>query len=224
VQPLSGTLAILPVKSFETAKQRLGDALNSVTRRVLVEAMYTDVLRALGHAETVAGVIVVTSDNGAQRIAEGYGAEVISDEHQGHNHAAALGVRRAVERGAQRVLLVPGDCPLLDPVEIDTLVGRRAPSRSVLVVPDRHGSGTNALLISPPDAFTPAFGPGSRVRHEQSAQAAGLSCDTVPVASLAFDVDTPEDLEAVETALAARRGGAAHTRGMLVQLARTGVR
>jgi 2-phospho-L-lactate guanylyltransferase len=221
---VSGTLAILPVKSFETAKQRLSEALNTVTRRVLVEAMYTDVLRALGHAETVAGVIVVTGDNGAQRIAEGYGAEVITDQHQGHNHAAGLGVSRAIARGAQRVLLVPGDCPLLDPVEIDTLVNRRAPSRSVLVVPDRHGSGTNALLISPPDAFTPAFGPGSRERHEQSAQAAGLSCDTVPVASLALDLDTPEDLEALETTLAARRGGAAHTRGMLAQFARTGVR
>jgi 2-phospho-L-lactate guanylyltransferase len=221
---MPGTLAILPIKSFETAKQRLSESLTTVTRRVLVEAMFTDVLRALGRATTVAGVIVVTGDNGAQRIAEGYGAEVATDEHQGHNHAVGLGVRRAIALGAQRVLLVPGDCPLLDPAEIDSLVSRRAPSRSVLIVPDRHGSGTNALLISPPDAFTPAFGPGSRMRHEQSAQAAGLSCDTVPIASLALDVDTPEDLEAVETSLASRRGGAGHTRGMLAQLARTGVR
>jgi 2-phospho-L-lactate guanylyltransferase len=94
----------------------------------------------------------------------------------------------------------------------------------VLIVPDRHGTGTNALLISPPDAFTPGFGPGSRERHEQRAAAAGVSSETVTVSSLALDVDTPEDLETVERTLAARHGGAAHTRGMLAQLARTGVR
>jgi 2-phospho-L-lactate guanylyltransferase len=218
------TLAVLPIKSFDAAKQRLRSSLNTVTRQVLVQAMFTDVLRALGHAETIAGVVVVSGDHGAQRIAEGYGAQVVTDQQQGHNHAAGLGIDRAVELGATRVLLVPGDCPLLIPGEIDELVNRRAASPSVLIVPDRHGSGTNALLITPPDAFTPGFGPGSRERHEQRAAAAGLSCDTVAVPSLALDVDTPEDLEKVESTLAARHGGAAHTRGMLAQLARTGVR
>jgi 2-phospho-L-lactate guanylyltransferase len=221
---MSGTVAILPIKSFDHAKSRLRASLNTLTRRVLVEAMFTDVLRALGRCQTLDGVIVVTADNGAQRIAEGYGAQVVSDEHQGHNHAAGLGVSRALELGATRALLVPGDCPLLDPAEIDALVHRRMPSRSLVIVPDRHGSGTNALLISPPDAFTPAFGPGSRERHEQNAAQSDLTSNTVAVASLALDVDTPEDLEAVETALAESHGGAAHTRGMLAQLARTGVR
>jgi 2-phospho-L-lactate guanylyltransferase len=218
------TLAILPIKSFDAAKQRLRSSLNTVTRQVLVQAMFTDVLRGLGHCQTVEGVIVVSGDNGAQRIAEGYGAHVVTDQQQGHNHAVGLGIDRALELGAGRVLLVPGDCPLLDPVEIDALVGRSTPSRSVLIVPDRHGSGTNALLITPPDAFTPGFGPGSRERHEQRAADAGLSSDTVSVPSLALDVDTPEDLETVESTLAVRHGGAAHTRGMLAQLARTGVR
>jgi 2-phospho-L-lactate guanylyltransferase len=221
---MPSTLAILPIKSFDSAKQRLRASLNDVTRQVLVQAMFTDVLRALGHCETIEGVIVVTGDHGAQRIAEGYGARVVTDEQQGHNHAAGLGIDTAVELGAERALLVPGDCPLLDPAEIDGLVSRRAPSRSVLIVPDRHGTGTNALLISPPDAFTPGFGPGSRERHEQRAAAAGVSSETVTVSSLALDVDTPEDLETVERTLAARHGGAAHTRGMLAQLARTGVR
>ncbi|MEA2211936.1 MAG: 2-phospho-L-lactate/phosphoenolpyruvate guanylyltransferase [Solirubrobacteraceae bacterium] len=218
------TLAILPIKSFDAAKQRLRSSLNPVTRQVLVQAMFTDVLRALGHCQTIEGVIVVTGDNGAQRIAEGYGAHVVTDQQQGHNHAAGLGIDRAVEMAARAVLLVPGDCPLFDPAEIDALVTRRRPDRSVLIVPDRHGSGTNALLITPPDAFTPGFGPGSRERHEQRAAAAGLSSETVTVPSLALDVDTPEDLQQVESTLTVRHGGAAHTRGMLAQLARTGVR
>jgi 2-phospho-L-lactate guanylyltransferase len=94
----------------------------------------------------------------------------------------------------------------------------------VAIVPDRHGSGTNALLITPPDALRSAFGPGSRARHEQRAAESALSSQTVTVCTLALDVDTPEDLEALETALTERHGGAAHTRGMLAQMARTGAR
>jgi 2-phospho-L-lactate/phosphoenolpyruvate guanylyltransferase len=215
-------LAILPIKSFEEAKQRLGDALDRPTRRVLAEAMFTDVLIALRRCALVDEVLVVTSDHGAQRIAAGYGAIVLEGDEHGHNEAASRGVGRALELGAKRVLLVPGDCPLLDPAELDELIDTHPPQRSAVIVPDRHGSGTNALLLSPPDAMSPSFGPGSRQRHERLARAARLDVETVEVGSLALDVDTPEDLAVVEATLAARRGGAAHTRGMLRQLARIG--
>jgi 2-phospho-L-lactate/phosphoenolpyruvate guanylyltransferase len=214
-------LAILPIKSFDQAKQRLSDTLDPNTRRVLAEAMFSDVLVALRRSTLIESVLVVSGDHGAQRIAAGYGATVIEDQELGHNEAVALGIQRAVELGAPRVLLVPGDCPLLDPGELDELLARPAATRSAVVVPDRHGSGTNALLLTPPDALVPAFGPGSRQRHESIAGRAGLEVQTVPVDSLALDVDTPEDLTAVEEALANRHGGAAHTRGMLRQLSRT---
>jgi 2-phospho-L-lactate guanylyltransferase len=214
-------VAILPIKSFDQAKQRLSDTLDPNTRRVLAEAMFSDVLVALRRSTLIESVLVVSGDHGAQRIAAGYGATVIEDQELGHNEAVALGIQRAVELGAPRVLLVPGDCPLLDPRELDELLSRPAATRSAVVVPDRHGSGTNALLLTPPDALVPAFGPGSRQRHESIAGRAGLEVQTVPVDSLALDVDTPEDLTAVEEALANRHGGAAHTRGMLRQLSRT---
>jgi 2-phospho-L-lactate guanylyltransferase len=214
-------VAILPIKSFDQAKQRLSDTLDPNTRRVLAEAMFSDVLVALRRSTLIESVLVVSGDHGAQRIAAGYGATVIEDQELGHNEAVALGIQRAVELGAPRVLLVPGDCPLLDPRELDELLSRPAATRSAVVVPDRHGSGTNALLLTPPDALVPAFGPGSRQRHESIAGRAGLEVQTVPVDSLALDVDTPEDLTAVEEALATRHGGAAHTRGMLRQLSRT---
>ena len=214
-------VAILPIKSFDQAKQRLSETLDPVTRRVLAEAMFSDVLVALRRSTLIESVLVVSGDHGAQRIAAGYGATVIEDQELGHNEAVALGIQRAVELGAPRVLLVPGDCPLLDPRELDELLSRPAATRSAVVVPDRHGSGTNALLLTPPDALVPAFGPGSRQRHESIAGRAGLEVQTVPVDSLALDVDTPEDLTAVEEALANRHGGAAHTRGMLRQLSRT---
>jgi 2-phospho-L-lactate guanylyltransferase len=136
---------------------------------------------------------------------------VREDHDQGHNAAAELGVKEALRLGAQRALLVPGDCPALDPGEIDELLARRGSERSMIIVPDRHGTGTNALLITPPDVLAPSFGPGSCLRHVELAEAAGIAHEVVEVPSLALDIDTPEDLDAL-AGLAAR---ATRTRGLL---------
>jgi 2-phospho-L-lactate guanylyltransferase len=215
------TIAILPVKTLDTAKQRLAGELDPRPRRALVEAMFSDVLVALRRTTLVDQVLVVSSDHNAQRIAGGYGAMIAEDEDEGHNGAAQRGVARALELGMDRALLVPGDCPLLDPTELDALIARPVRAPYVLVVPDRHGTGTNALLITPPDALASSFGPGSHDRHHENGVAAGVRVETVEVPSLALDVDTPEDLATIEERLASTRGGAAHTRGMLRQLLRS---
>ena len=217
------TIAILPIKTLDAAKQRLAEELDPRPRRALVEAMFSDVLVALRRATLVDQVLVVSRDHNAQRIAGGYGAMISEDEdeNEGHNGAAARGIAQALELGMDRALLVPGDCPLLDPIELDDLISRSAGSPSVLIVPDRHGTGTNALLLTPPDALEPSFGPGSHNRHTEHAAAAGVAAQTVEVPSLAFDVDTPEDLAAIDARLSSTRGGAAHTRGMLRQLLRS---
>jgi 2-phospho-L-lactate/phosphoenolpyruvate guanylyltransferase len=215
------TLAILPIKTLDEAKTRLAEELDPRPRRALVEAMFSDVLVALRRAKLVDQVLVVSQDHNAQRIAGGYGAMVADDEDSGHNDAAGRGIARAIELGVERVLLVPGDTPLLDPVELDALIARQVEPPFVLIVPDRHGTGTNALLLQPPGAMKPSFGPGSHDRHHRHAAAAGITAETVEVRSLALDLDTPEDLQAVESTLDATRGGAAHTRGMLRQLARS---
>lgn len=215
------TLAILPIKNLDWAKQRLTPLLDPSPRRALVEAMLSDTLVALGRCSALERVLVVSSDTRAQRIAEGYGAVVIGDPDSGHNDAAAVGLRRATELGVDRALLVPADCPLLEPAELDRLALWETPERCVLVVPDRHGTGTNALLLQPPGVLGPSFGEGSHARHLDSARAAQIHAETVELPSLALDVDTPDDLAAVEETLARTRGGAAHTRGMLTQLARS---
>jgi 2-phospho-L-lactate guanylyltransferase len=145
----------------------------------------------------------------------------VDEDDPGHNAAAALGLRHALEAGYGRALLVPGDCPTLDPEALDRLIERAAAARSALIVPDRHGTGTNALLLTPPDSLAPAFGPGSRERHLENAHAAGVSPEVIDVPSLALDVDTPDDLTALQETLARTHGGAAHTRGMLSQLLRS---
>jgi 2-phospho-L-lactate guanylyltransferase len=215
------TLAILPIKTLDDAKTRLAAELDPRPRRALVEAMFSDVLVALRRAKRVDQMLVVSRDHNAQRIAGGYGAMVADDEDTGHNDAAMRGIARAIDLGHERVLLVPGDTPLLDPLELDAMIARPVEPPYVLIVPDRHGTGTNALLLQPPDAMKPSFGPGSHDRHQRHAAAAGIAAHTAEVPSLALDLDTPEDLQAVESTLADTRGGAAHTRGMLRQLARS---
>ncbi len=215
------TVAILPIKSFPDAKQRLSNGLAASWRRALAEAMFSDVLVALRRTPAISEIIVVTGDNGAQRIAGGYGATVLNDSDQGHNVAAANGARQALKSGAERVLMVPGDCPLLNPKELAALIEHPVGERSVLIVPDRHGTGTNALLLTPPDVFEPAFGEGSCQRHVDNANAQGAVPEVVEVSSLALDVDTPEDLDQVRDTLASTHGGAARTRGMLNQMSRS---
>jgi 2-phospho-L-lactate/phosphoenolpyruvate guanylyltransferase len=215
------TVAVLPVKTFTEAKRRLRTGLSPGERRALAQAMFCDVLIALRRSGAVDSVLVVSSDHGAQQIAGGYGAQVFADEEHGHNVAARHGVSAALEAGARRVLLVPGDCPALDPRELDELLGRPVPERAALIVPDRHGTGTNALVLSPPDVMAPSFGPGSCQRHLENAQQAGIHGEIVSVSSLALDVDTAEDLQELEAALAGTHGGAANTRGMLMQLLRS---
>ncbi len=216
------TLAILPIKNFAEAKQRLSEELTPGPRRALAEAMFSDVLVALRRAKTVDDILVVSGDRGAQRIAGGNGAMVIEDdEERGHNAAATIGIRMAVDEGVDRVLLVPGDCPLMSPVELDELLGRQAAPRSVLIIPDRHGTGTNALVLRPADALAPSFGPDSCQRHAANADVADIAHEIVAVPSLALDVDTPDDLAELQTTLAMLHGNAAHTRGMLSQLLRS---
>ena len=142
----------------------------------------------------------------------------------GHSQAAALGVAEAQRRGAARVLLVPGDCPALDPDEVGALLARDAgetAERRVAIVSDRHGSGTNALLLTPPGVMAPSFGPGSLARHARAAAAVGATVRVAALRSLELDVDTPGDLFALRDALQELPAAAApRTRALLAQLAR----
>jgi 2-phospho-L-lactate/phosphoenolpyruvate guanylyltransferase len=215
------TCAVLPIKRFDDAKQRLDRALNAGSRRALAEAMVSDVLHALRRATRVDAVIVVTGEHSAEALARAYDAQAIPDDDRGHSHAARSGVDWALENDFQRVLLVPGDCPALDPKEVDELVLEGMSAPDVIIVPDRHGTGTNALLLAPPDAIAPSFGPGSRARHEDAALEAGARWRIAEPRSLVLDIDTADDLAVLRAAFEARTGGAAHTRGLLARMERS---
>ncbi len=211
------TQAIIPVKRFAHAKQRLGKAVPAGARVALAEAMFLDVLSHLNRCKRIDATLVVTSDETVARTARWLGVEVLTqDQDEGHSEAASAGVELAIERGADRVALLPGDCPLLDPVELDRALGS-AP-RSALIIPDRHGTGTNGLVLSPPDAFTPAFGPDSCARHVSRARAAGVSFAVERISSLSLDLDTPEDLMQLRDALILRPELAPRTAQLIWEL------
>jgi 2-phospho-L-lactate/phosphoenolpyruvate guanylyltransferase len=217
------TIAILPVKSFGSAKQRLAPALGAGSRQALAQAMFSDVLSSLRRVPGVDAVAVVTSDRVAEAAALGERVEVLSDtEMAGQSAAALIGIRYAQAHGFDRVLLVPGDTPLLDPGEVAALL-RRALDNGVgaVVVPDRHGEGTNALLLTPPDVIEPSFGPASCERHVAAARAAEVPWAVEHVPTLALDVDTGQDLELLAATLDGRLGHAPATRGALRQLHRS---
>lgn len=207
------SFAVITIKRFDAAKQRLAGAIDENLRRRLAESMFGDVLEAIGGARLIDGVVVVTGEGRAAEMARAAGAEVVTDpEDAGHSAAASMGIARAVELGADRVILLPGDCPLLDPLELDRLL-TGMPSPWVAVVPDRHGSGTNAIVIAPPLAIEPSFGEGSFERHMDLARSAGVPASREPLPTLGLDLDTPADIVAltreVESMRAAGRPGRA---------------
>jgi 2-phospho-L-lactate/phosphoenolpyruvate guanylyltransferase len=198
--------AILPVKRFAAAKQRLAAGIDDERRVIVIAAMLEDVLEAIGDVRSIERTIVVTGEPDAVELARAAGAEVVEDPGQGgHSGAALAGIARAEELGARCALLLPGDCPLLDPRDVERLL-TGLPERYVAVVPDRHGTGTNAMALSPPGAIEPSFGEGSRARHVDAAREAGLPYSVAELPSLGLDLDTPADVIALTRAVEKDRG------------------
>ena len=218
------TLAVVPIKTLSAAKQRLSGSLAGGARASLMQAMFSDVLGSLRHTPSIDAIAVVTADVVADALGRGDGATVLHDTEQaGQSAATMIGIRYAIESGFDRVVLVPGDTPLVDALEVEALLGRASTGgHGVVIVSDRHGTGTNALVLTPPDAMEPSFGEGSFERHVALAEAAGVSFACEPAPSLEHDIDTPDDLAALARALDGARTVAPRTRGALRQLQRSG--
>jgi 2-phospho-L-lactate/phosphoenolpyruvate guanylyltransferase len=217
------TAAILPVKRFALAKQRLEPALGQGSRRALAAAMFADVLGALRHSTLIDTVILVSSEPVVRDAVDDDSLLLLPDPaEKGQSHATLAGLARASALGYERALLVPGDTPLIDQLELDNLIANAALGEvDVIIVPDRHGTGTNAVLLDPASPFQPQFGPGSRERHEEQARRRGLSHSVEQVASLLLDIDTPDDLAELRKAFEQHLARAARTQGVIVQIDRS---
>jgi 2-phospho-L-lactate guanylyltransferase len=206
---LSRTWALVPIRGLESAKTRLGEDLDAEERVALVTGLLRRTLLATRDARRIAGTIVVTMDPDAAGIAKELRAVGLVERAPGLNAAIEAARSVAVARGASAVLVLPADLPSISPSAVDELVETAARTESrgslVAIVPDRHGLGTNALLVSPPAAIDPAFGEASRAAHAARAEAAGADWLELD-GPLSLDLDTPADLLEAESAIGSLRG------------------
>ncbi len=192
--PKSGLWAVVPVKAFESAKERLAGVLSPRERARLAEAMLRDVLNALVATTELAGILVVTSDKSAARLACEFGAEVINDiSESGTNAAVAQGLRVLTLRGHRGAIVVPGDIPLTTAGELRKILVRARLCPIVLVAAARDG-GTNLMLTQPPDLLKPCFGPDSFAKHMAAARAIGIEPCILHLDGIGLDIDSSDDL------------------------------
>lgn len=186
-------VAVVPVRSLAGAKSRLGEVLDAEEREELVAGLLRRTLDAIAAAPSVARTIVVSPDEAVLDLARELGATPLRQLGSGLNAALDEARAAALELGAGALLVVPGDLPRIDPAAVGALVAARPSGPSVVLVADRHGSGTNALLLTPAAVIAFAFGDGSRGRHRALAAAAGAAYAEID-GPLVLDLDTPEDL------------------------------
>lgn len=192
--------AIVPVGSIEGAKTRLGETLDAEERHDLVSGLLERTLQAVMNATTIADVLVVSPDRDVLASASEVGARTLRQRSKGLNAGVCDGRDDAVAGGAEAVVVVPLDLPFITAASIDAVVATLTggDASSVLVVPDRHGSGTNILGLRPPDIIDVSFGIGSREAHRTAAVAAGATFVELD-GPLTVDLDTPDDLVFIES-------------------------
>ena len=190
--------AIVPVKPLRRGKSRLAGILTEEERTILNQELLERTLKTLSELKEVDHVLVVSRDPQALTIARGFGAKTVQEDGQPHlNTALTRATVVAQVHATQGVLVLPADLPLLTRDDVLTLIDRAAKPPVVVIAPDRHGKGTNALLMVPAGLIEYDFGEGSFQRHCERAKQAGATLEIVELPSLGLDLDLPEDLEMV---------------------------
>jgi 2-phospho-L-lactate guanylyltransferase len=183
---------LLPVKTFTNAKQRLVPALDAPTRAGLARAMCTDVLNTLARTRVAERVIVFTAEDEVIEMARPFGFDVVVETSvDGHSAAVNRMVSELLSSSA-RILSIAIDLPRLVPSEIDFALD--AASEPVTLIPSRDWTGTNGVVFISPAHIAMEYGEGSFRRHLSKAAAAGHRADVMSLPGIAFDIDTPEDL------------------------------
>ena len=187
--------AVVPVKDTEAAKSRLAAALPAKLRREFFLEMLEDVLAALAAAPGLAGRLLVTTDQAAIALAGRYRAECIADgAEDGHTGAVAAAARHLAQSRRGGMLTLPGDIPLVTAAEIGELLRAHREAPSFTIAPSHDEKGSNAVIVSPPDAVTLRFGDDSFYPHLAAARARGIAPQVLHLPGIALDIDNPSDL------------------------------
>lgn len=194
--------AIVPVKPLRRGKSRLAGVLTQDERTDLNRFLLSHTLETLTSIEEIENILVVSRDPAALALARDYGARTVQEKGTPHlNVALARATVVVREYKTRGVLIVPADLPLLTPEDVQMMLGYAKDPPVVVVAPDRHREGTNALIICPVGIIAYDFGPHSFQRHCDLAKKAGARLKIVDLPSFALDVDLPEDLDSVSNEL-----------------------
>ena len=189
--------AVVPIKSFTSAKTRLGGKLDAGQRAALARASAVRVLTALSKCSFIDGRVAVVEDQETAGLARNHLFEtLVRPDLLGQSAAVEAGFEHARRQGADTVLTVSADVPLARPEDIEQLLKPAGPI--LVMVSNLAGEGTNALRLSPAQPLRLHFGPGSLEQHRREAALAGLEVLVLDNPRLRIDIDTPDDLDALE--------------------------
>ncbi len=192
--------AIVPVKPLKRSKSRLSKVLSEEERTSLSRDLLTHTLDILGQVSGIEHTLVVSRDSMALSLARDHGAHTVQENGTPElNRALIRATLVARGYGVSRVLILPADLPLISREDVEHLVALGQDPPVVVIAPDRHGTGTNALLSSPPGLIEYDFGPESFQRHVDRAKACGARLEICRLPSFGLDVDLPEDLELLKS-------------------------
>jgi len=187
--------ALVPVKNFSAGKSRLSQALSPAQREKLSAFMLRRVLQVLQESGRFDWVCVVTHDVRVARIGQEYEVRVIWEpEPTNLNQAVGYATEICQALGAASLLVLPADIPFLTVQDVGAILTGTTRAPKVTLCPSKEGSGTNALLRTPPDVIPARFGPNSFFLHRLEAQAGKIPCEIYPLPRVALDIDRPEDL------------------------------
>lgn len=189
-------VAIIPIGSIDGAKSRLGAVLDAEERRDLVLRLAERTIRAAVSTPGIHETLVITPDDDVRELALRAGARPLRQRTRGLNDGLREAREEAMAAGAEAILVLPIDIPrvsadLLSPIVAEAV---ETPGPLVVIVPDRHDRGTNALLLAPPDVIDFCFGGDSKAAHVEAGSAVSGVNLVVMRGPLTLDIDTPEDL------------------------------
>lgn len=189
---------LLPIKDLHNAKKRLAGALTSKERFALAEAMLADTIRAVRGVRYAEKIFIATNYEPVIRLAAENRWEILREQQQiSESHSVDAASKLCEQRGVSGLLRLPLDLPLIQSRDIDELLTAECHAPSLVIVPSRDGTGTNAMLRTPPALFPSHFGNGSFARHLAEAESAHARVIVRRNPRLEMDVDDEADLRAL---------------------------
>ncbi len=194
------TWAVIPVKHLRSGKSRLSAVLSPQARESFSRRLLKRTVSLLACSAVIERTLVISRDDMALQLARDQGAfTVIEPSTSDLNSALQKASQVAVSLGATGVLVLPSDLPLLGENDVEALAGANGSERIVVLAPDRHGTGTNALFVRPPGLLRYRFGEGSLAAHQRQARSQGATVRIRRLPGVAFDVDDPDDLHRLQS-------------------------